>query len=57
MVPTWTRKLENLEKVGKLFPVREKPGNFEQTGKVREFYLKYWKREGILAIFLFLLFL
>ena len=28
--------LENLEKVGRHFPVREKSGNFEQTGKVRE---------------------
>ena len=35
MVPTWTGKPE---KMGKLFPVREKSGNFEQTGKVREFY-------------------
>ena len=24
-------------------------GNFEQTGKVREFYPKYWKNEGILS--------
>ena len=52
--------LENME-MGKLSPVREKSGNFEQTGKVRgfypkywkmrEFYSKYWKNEGILAIF------
>ena len=27
---------ENLEKMGRHFPVREKSGNFEQTGKVRE---------------------
>ena len=42
-------------------------GNIEQTGKVREFYPKYWKNEEslpkilkneiILAIFLFLFFL
>ena len=32
----------------KTFPVREKSGNFEQTGKVRGFYPKYWKNEGIL---------
>ena len=30
--------LQNLEKMRKLFPVREKSGNFEQTGKVREFH-------------------
>ena len=29
------------------FPVREKSGNFEQTGKVRENHTKYWKTEGI----------
>ena len=31
-------------------------GNFEQTGKVGEFYPKYWKSEGILAIFYFIFF-
>ena len=30
------------------FPVREKSGNFEQTGKVRENHTKYWKNEKIL---------
>ena len=30
-------------KNGKAFPVREKSGNFEQTGKVRENHTKYWK--------------
>ena len=35
-------------RMGKLFPVREKLGNFEETGKVRKFYQKYWKNEGIL---------
>ena len=44
MIPTWTGKPG---KMGKLFPVREKLGNFEQTGKVKEFYPKYWKIEGI----------
>ena len=29
--------------MGKHFPDKEKSGNFEQTGKVREFYPKYWK--------------
>ena len=29
------------------FPVREKSGNFEQTGKVRENHIKYWKTQGI----------
>ena len=27
------------------FPVREKLGNFVKTGKVREFYSKYWKNQ------------
>ena len=36
-----------LEKMGRHFPVREKSGNFEQTGKVRENHTKYWKTEGI----------
>ena len=37
--PGFPLGLENLEKPGKMgrnFPVREKSGNFEQTGKVRE---------------------
>ena len=29
--------------MGRHFPVREKSGNFVKTGKVREFYSKYWK--------------
>ena len=45
MVPPWTGKPG---KMGKLFPVREKSGNLEQTGKVGEFYQKYWENEGIL---------
>ena len=45
MVPTRTGKLR------KLFPVREMSGNFEQTGKLREFHSKYWKNEEILASF------
>ena len=47
-VPTWTGKPG---KVRKLFPVKEKSGNFEQTGKVREFCPKCWKNEEILASF------
>ena len=39
MVPTWTGR------TGK--PVRERSGNFEQTGKVREFYPKYWKMREV----------
>ena len=39
--------------MGKLFLVREKSGKFEQTGKVGEFYPKYWISEEILARFLF----
>ena len=31
--------------MGRHFPVREKSGNFEQTGKVRENHTKYWKTE------------
>ena len=34
-------------KMGKHFPVREKSGNFEQTGKVRENDTKYWKIQEI----------
>ena len=41
-VPTRTWKPE---KMGSYFPVREKSGNFEQTGKVRENHTKYWKTE------------
>ena len=32
-------------KMGRHFPVREKLGNFEQTGKVRETRTKYWKTQ------------
>ena len=38
-VPTRTGKM------GRHFPVREKSGNFEQTGKVWENHTKYWKTE------------
>ena len=41
-VPTQTGKPG---KMGRHFPVREKSGNFEQTGKVRENHTKYWKTE------------
>ena len=34
-------------KMGRHFPVREKSGNFDQTGKVRENHTKCWKTEGI----------
>ena len=43
-VPTQTGKPG---KMGRHFPVREKSGNFEQTGKVRENHTKYWKNENI----------
>ena len=43
-VPTRTGKPG---KMGRHFPVREKSGNFDQTGKVRENHTKYWKTEGI----------
>ena len=35
-VPTQTGKTGKPGKMGRHFPVREKSGNFEQTGKVRE---------------------
>ena len=41
---------KNLEKWERHFPVREKSGNFEQTGKVRENHTKYWKTEEISGI-------
>ena len=37
--------LENLGKIGEHFPIREKLGNFAKTGKVREFYPKYWENQ------------
>ena len=43
-VPTRTGKPR---KMGRHFPVREKSGNFEQTGKVRKNHTKYWKTQGI----------
>ena len=36
-------------KMGRHFPVREKSGNFEQIGKVRENHTKYWKTAEIWA--------
>ena len=41
-------------KIGRHFPVREKSGNFEQTGKVRENPTKYWKILGISDKYYFL---
>ena len=38
--------LKSLEKMGRHFPVREKTGNFKQTGKVGENHTKYWKSQG-----------
>ena len=56
-VPTRTGKPG---KMGRHFPVREKSGNFEQTGKVRENHTKYWKTRGIwdkyYLIFLYIIF-
>ena len=46
-VPTRTGKTGKPGKMGRHFPVREKSGNFEQTGKVREKHTKYWKTEGV----------
>ena len=45
--PLELEKLENLKKWEGIFPVREKSGKFEQTGKVRDNHTKYWKILGI----------
>ena len=45
MVPTGTGNQGKPGKMGRHFPVREKSGNFVKTGKVREFYSKYWKNQ------------
>ena len=50
-VPTRTGKPG---KMGRHFPVREKSGNFEQTGKVRGNHTKYWKTQGISDKYYFL---
>ena len=59
-VPTRTGKPGKPGKMGRHFPVREKSGNFEQTGKVRENCTKYWKTQGIwdkyYLIFLYIIF-
>ena len=47
MVPAGTGKPG---KMGDHFPVREKSGNFAQTRKVGEFYLKYWKNQEVLTL-------
>ena len=57
MVPTWTGKTGKPGKMRNLFPVGKKSVNFELTGKVREFYPKYWQSEDILASFYFKFFL
>ena len=45
MVPTETGKPG---KTARHFSVREKSGNVCKTGKVREFYSKYWKIENLI---------
>ena len=45
--PGFPLRLENLEKWEGIFQFREKSGNFEQTGKVREIHTKYWKTQEI----------
>ena len=52
--PWLPRGLESLEKLENIFQSGKKSGNYEQTGKVREFYPKYWKR-GNFSQFLFFL--
>ena len=55
-VPTRTGKTGKPAKMGRHFPVREKSGNFEQTGKVRENHTKYGKSRGISEKFYLLFF-
>ena len=43
MVPTGTGNQGKPGKMGRHFPVREKSGKFVKTGKVRQFYSKYWE--------------
>ena len=43
-VPTRTGKPG---KMGRHLTLREKSGNFEQTGKVQENHTNYWKTQGI----------
>ena len=43
MVPTWTGKTEKWETIFQ-------SGKFDQIGKVREFYPKYWENEEILTL-------
>ena len=50
-VPTRTGKPGKPGKMGKHFPVREKSGNFEQTGKVREKSGKITQNTGKLREF------
>ena len=45
IVPTGTGNQGKPGKMGRHFPVREKSGNFVKTGKVREFYSRYWKNQ------------
>ena len=54
--PGFPLGLKNLEKMGRHFPVREKSGNFEQTGKVREHHTKYWKIQADFRKILFVIF-
>ena len=50
-VPTRTAKPGKPGKMGRHFPVREKSGNFEQTGKVREKSGKITQNTGKLREF------
>ena len=50
-VPTQTGKTGKPGKMGRHFPVREKSGNFEQTGKVREKSGKTTQNTGKLRAF------
>ena len=52
-VPTRTGKPGKSGKIGRHFPVREKSGNFKQTGKVRENSQNTGKFRGISYYLLF----
>ena len=54
--PTRTGKTGKPGKMTRHFQVREKSGNLEQTGKVRENHTKYFKTGGIAEKKLFVIF-
>ena len=53
MISGFPLRLENLEKWEGIFRSGKKSMNFEQTGKVRENYTKYWKIQGQMLFVIF----